>query len=163
MAIGWNKIQHCTKRCSIEKNSIYLKHLAYNYCHSHKWRVEWIPSSANSSFERLHIVVFLSTSGAKENALTASHQRLNPVFIRGTQRGFPHKNIENTFWVIQSTCRSLEMNSILSGALKLILYLFSYPTRRVESFRNYKGFGIIFPKIIVNVCSGTLCQLFRLK
>ena len=56
---------------SIEKNSIYLKHLAYNYCHSHKWRVEWIPSSANSSFERLHIVVFLSTRGA--------HQKLNPV------------------------------------------------------------------------------------
>ena len=99
------------RKDSIEKNFIYLKRLAYNYCHSHKWRVEWIPSSANSSFERLHIVVFLSTSGAKENALTASHQRLNPVFIRSTQRGFPHKNIENTFWVIQSACRSLEMHS----------------------------------------------------
>ena len=62
-------------------------------------------------FARRGLELFLSTSGAKENALTASHQRLNPVLIRGTQRGFPHKNIENTFWVIQSTCRSLEMHS----------------------------------------------------
>ena len=99
-AIGWNKIQHCTKRRHRKKLYLFEKR-----------RVEWIPSSANSSFEHLHVVVFLSTSGAKENALNASHQRLNPVFIRGTQRGFPQKSTENTQWVIQSTCRSLEMHS----------------------------------------------------
>ena len=71
--------QHCTKR-QHRKKLYYLKHLSYNYRHSHKWRVEWIPSSTNSSFELLHIVVFLSTRGA--------HQKLNPVFIRATNEAF---------------------------------------------------------------------------
>ena len=34
----------------------------------------------------------------------------------GTQRRFPPKYIENTFWAIQSTLKSLEM----SGAIKSV-------------------------------------------
>ena len=46
-------------------------------------------------------------------------------YLRGTQRQFPPKYIENTFWAMQSTFRCLEMHFIILGEL--------------ESFRNYKG------------------------
>ena len=49
------------------------------------------------------------------------------IFNRGTQRRFPLKCIENTFWAIQSTFTSLG---------------------QLASFRVYKGSSIIFPKFL---------------
>ena len=53
----------------------------------------------------------------------------------GTQRRFPPKYIENTFLVIQSTFKSKKC-------------IFSVILGELGSFRNYKGFSIIFPKIL---------------
>ena len=62
----------------------------------------------------------------------------------GTQRRFPPKYTENTFLVIQSTFKSLEMYS--EGRYKKCTC--SVILGELESFQNYKGFSIIFPKIL---------------
>ena len=64
--------------------------------------------------------------------------------IRGTQRRFPPKRIEKSFYAIQSTFRSLEMYSkqhYKSCICSVIL-------GKLKAFRNYKGFTVIFPKIL---------------
>ena len=63
---------------------------------------------------------------------------------RGTQRRFPPKYMENTFKPTRSTFRSLEMQS--EGRYKICIC--SVILGELESFRNYKGFSIIFPKIL---------------
>ena len=62
---------------------------------------------------------------------------------RGTQRRFSPKCIENTFQAIQSTFRPLEIHS----NRRFKIYICSVIPGQLESFRNYKGFSIIFPKI----------------
>ena len=60
---------------------------------------------------------------------------------RGTQRQFPPKRFET----IQSTFRSLEMYFKWRKKIDIC----SVTLGQLESFRNYKGFSIIFPKILV--------------
>ena len=64
--------------------------------------------------------------------------------IRGTQRRFPPKFIGNTFQAIQSAFRYLEMNS----KRRYKICICSVILGELESFRNYKGLSIIFPKIL---------------
>ena len=64
--------------------------------------------------------------------------------IRGTQRRFPPKFIGNTFQAIQSAFRYLEMNS----KRRYKICIGSVILGELESFRNYKGLSIIFPKIL---------------
>ena len=73
--------------------------------------------------------------------------RLKSRLIRGTQRWFPPKYIENTFYVIQSTFRCLEMHS----KCRYKISIRSVALGEFESFRNYKGLSIIFPKILVEI------------
>ena len=60
--------------------------------------------------------------------------------IRGTQRRFPSKYVENTFQAIQSTFRSLEMHS----KRRYKTFICSVILGEVKSFRNYKGFSNYF-------------------
>ena len=65
---------------------------------------------------------------------------------RGTQRRFPSKYVENTFQAIQSSFRSQEKHSrrrYKIGSCSVTLGDFASFT-----CRNYKGFRIIFPKIL---------------
>ena len=64
--------------------------------------------------------------------------------LRRTQRRFPSKCIENTFLAIQSRCGSLEMHSKRRYKIRICLVILG----ELESFLNYKGFSIIFPKIL---------------
>ena len=64
--------------------------------------------------------------------------------IRGTQRRFPPKFIGNTFQAIQSAFRYLEMHS----KRRYKICICSVILGELESFRNYKGLSIIFPKIL---------------
>ena len=66
------------------------------------------------------------------------------INYRGAQRRFPPKYTENTFWAIQSTFTSLEMHS----ERRYKICICSVILRELQSFRNYKGFSIIFPKIL---------------
>ena len=66
------------------------------------------------------------------------------TLYRVTQRRFPPKYIENTFQAIQSTFSSLEMHS--KRCYKICTC--SVVLGQLESFRNYKGFRNIFPKIL---------------
>ena len=59
------------------------------------------------------------------------------------RRFFPRKNIEDTFYAIQSTFRSLEMHSKRCHKFRIC----SVILWELEFFRNYKDFSIIFPKI----------------
>ena len=59
--------------------------------------------------------------------------------IRGTQRQFPPKYIENTFYAIWSTFRSLEMYSKQYYKICIFLVVLG----ELKSFQNYKGFSII--------------------
>ena len=61
---------------------------------------------------------------------------------KGTQRRFPPKYIENTFKVIQSTFRSLEMHSKRRYKIGICSVILG----ELESFRNYKRLSSIFPK-----------------
>ena len=63
--------------------------------------------------------------------------------IRGTQRRFPPKRIEKSFYAIQSTFRSLEMYS----RQRYKICICSVILGELRAFRNYKGFTVIFPKI----------------
>ena len=71
------------------------------------------------------------------------NQHIN-ITIRGTQRRFPPKYIKNTFKAIQRTFRSLEKHS--KRCCKICTC--SVILGDFESFRNYKGLIIIFPKIL---------------
>ena len=63
---------------------------------------------------------------------------VDPVlFIRGTQPRFPSKYVENTFWAIQSTFRSIEMHC--KRRYKILIC--SVILGELKSFRNYKGFS----------------------
>ena len=53
--------------------------------------------------------------------------------------------VSRTFEAIQSNFRYV-LRCILSGAMNL--YLFRVILGELESFRNYEGFSIIFPKIL---------------
>ena len=64
--------------------------------------------------------------------------------FRGTQGRFPPKYIENTFLAIQSRCGSLEMHSKRRYKICICLVILE----ELESFLNYKGVSIIFPKIL---------------
>ena len=64
--------------------------------------------------------------------------------FRGTQGRFPPKYIENTFLAIQSRCGSIEMHSKRRYKICICLVILE----ELESFLNYKGFSIIFPKIL---------------
>ena len=66
------------------------------------------------------------------------------INFRGTQQRFRSKYIENTFKAIQSTFRSLEMHS----KRRYKICICSVILGELESFRNYKGLSIIFPKIL---------------
>ena len=73
-----------------------------------------------------------------------------------SERRFPPKCIENTFQAIQSTFRSLEMHS----KRRYKICICSVILGQLESFRNYKGFGIIFPKILGAILSFTKMRRF---
>ena len=75
---------------------------------------------------------------------------------RGTQRWFPPKCIENTFQAIQSTFRSLEMHS----KRRYKICICSVVLGQLESFRNYKGFRIIFLKMLDAILSFTKVRIF---
>ena len=60
--------------------------------------------------------------------------------IRGTQRGFPPEFTENPFQAIQSIFRPLEMHS--KWRYKICMRSIN------DSFRNYNGLSIIFPKTL---------------
>ena len=62
----------------------------------------------------------------------------------GTQRRFPPKYIENNFFAIQRTFKSLEMYS----EWRCKKFICSVILGELESFRNSKGLSIIFPKIL---------------
>ena len=64
--------------------------------------------------------------------------------IRGTERRFPPKYNENTFQAAQSTFRSIQMH--FNWRCKV--WNCSVFLGQLQSFRNYKGFIIIFPKIL---------------
>ena len=69
---------------------------------------------------------------------------MNTAIIRDTQRRFPLKHIKNTFQTIQGTFRCLEMHS----KRRYKICICSVILGELESFRNYKGLSIIFPKIL---------------
>ena len=63
----------------------------------------------------------------------------------GTQQQFPPiHTLTTTFKAIQSTFRSLEMHS----KRRYKICICSVILGELESFRNYKGLSIIFPKIL---------------
>ena len=62
----------------------------------------------------------------------------------GTQRRFPPKYIENNFFAIQSTFKSLEMYS----EWRYKKFICSVILGELESFRNSKGLSIISPKVL---------------
>ena len=73
-----------------------------------------------------------------------------------SERRLPPKYIENTFQAIQSTFRYLEMYS----KRRYKIFICSVVLGQLESFRNYKGFGIIFPTILGAILSFTKMRRF---
>ena len=80
----------------------------------------------------------------------------NPPCFRGTQQWFPPKYIENTFKAIQSTFRSPEMH--FKRRYKICIW--SVILGELESFRNWKGLIIIFPKILDEILCITKVRHF---
>ena len=76
----------------------------------------------------------------------------------GTERLFPPKCIENTFKAIRSTFRSLEMHS----KRRYKICICSVVLGQLESFLNYKGFGIIFSKSLDVILSFTKKRIIRI-
>ena len=72
------------------------------------------------------------------------------------QRRFPPKCIENTFQGIKSTFRSLEIHS----KRRYKTCICSVVLGQLESFRNYKGLRIIFPKNLDAILSFTKVRIF---
>ena len=75
------------------------------------------------------------------HALSCAHKPRSCPVLSGTQWRFPSKYLEHFFYVIHSSFRSLEIHSTRHRFCSFMLGDF-------ECFRNYKGFGIIFPKIL---------------
>ena len=71
-------------------------------------------------------------------------------------RRFPPKCIENTFQGIQSTFRSQEIH--FKRRYKTCIC--SVVLGQLESFRNYKGLRIIFPKILDAILSFMKVRIF---
>ena len=70
------------------------------------------------------------------------------LFCSGVpNNGFLLQCIENTFLAIQTTFRSLEMYSKRSCKVRICSVILG----DLESVRNFKGFNIIFPKILDTV------------
>ena len=80
------------------------------------------------------------------------------TFYRGSQRQFPPKYIENTFQAIQiqSTFSFLEIHS----NWRYKIHIRSVILGQLESFRNYQGFSIIFPKILDAILNFTKVRIF---
>ena len=64
------------------------------------------------------------------------------LYQGGTQRRFPPKNIESSFQAIQSTFRPLALHY----KRRYKTCICSVILGKFESFRNCKGFGIVFSK-----------------
>ena len=79
--------------------------------------------------------------------MTVHSVSLKSDVIQGTQQCFPPKYNEKAFRAIQSTFRSLEMHTKQRYKI-CICSQNSVILGELESFRNYKGFSIIFPKIL---------------
>ena len=86
------------------------------------------------------------TFGRRYRTLQTCWLRIKSITLgtlaRDTQRRFPPKYIANTIKVIQSTFRCLEMRS----KQRYKICICSVILWERESFRNYKGLSIIFPK-----------------
>ena len=112
------------------------------------FHVPWVPDAFHARFP-------VSVKSACGRRSSSSHARkkppvprvafmLLPTKDRDTQRRFPPKCIENAFSAIQSTFSSLEMHS----KQRYKICISSVVLGQLESFRNYKGLRIIFPKIL---------------
>ena len=88
-------------------------------------------------------------SNAQETDLILNH-------ARGTQRRFLPKCTEKSFQAIQSTFRSLETHS----KRRCKICICSVILGKLEAFRNYKGFSVIFPKILDAVERFTKVRIF---
>ena len=75
---------------------------------------------------------------------------------RGTQRRFPSKYVENTFQAIQSSFRSQEIHSKRRYKIEFCSVILG----DFASCRNYKGFRIIFPKILDAIYPFTKVKIF---
>ena len=75
---------------------------------------------------------------------------------RGTQRRFPSKYVENTFQTVQSSFRSQEIHSKRRYKIGFCLVILG----DFASCRNYKGFRIIFPKILDAIYPFTNVKIF---
>ena len=111
------------------------------------FHVPWVPEAFHARFP-------VSVKSACDRRSSSSHARkkppvprvafmLLPTKHRDTQRRFPPKCIENAFSAIQSTFSSLEMHS----KQRYKICISSVVLGQLESFRNYKGLRIIFPKL----------------
>ena len=87
---------------------------------------------------------FLKNTFKSRNVVVRCFRSLNCISISGNQRRFTSKCIENTFQCTQNTCRSLEKHSKRRHKICVCSVILG----ELESFQNYKGFSIIFPKII---------------
>ena len=74
---------------------------------------------------------------------------------RGTQRRFPPKYVKKPFPAIQSRFWTLEIHSKQRYKYKCSVILGDF-----GSFRNYKGFRIIFPKILDAIYPFTKVRIF---
>ena len=88
---------------------------------------------------------FLWSAFKPRNAVVrCCFRSLNCISISGNQRRFPSKCVENTFQCTQNTFRSLEKHSKRRHKICVCSVILG----ELESFQNYKGFSIIFPKIL---------------
>ena len=112
-------------------------------------KVNWLKIVKFAIFRNLLNFVKSTTRSGLQCLLTRQRTAKNPRKsparkIRGTQRRFPPKFIGNTFQAIQSAFRYLEMHS----KRRYKICICSVILGELESFRNYKGLSIIFPKIL---------------
>ena len=85
------------------------------------------------------------TAHCSNRLMQATLKCLPITSIRGSQRRFPPKCIENTFQAIQGPFRSLEMHS----KRRYKISIFSVILAELQSFRNYtKRFSVTFSKIL---------------
>ena len=108
-----------------------------------------------------NVCVLLTSVSLKSSFRSPAEKQTNKqtglrTLFRGTQRRFPPKCIENTFQAIQSTFSSLEMH--FKRCYKICIC--SVVLGQLESFRNYKGLRIIFPKILDAILSFTKVRIF---
>ena len=85
----------------------------------------------------------LFLNGPGENRPIKESRFKFAVFIMCTPRRFPPKFIENTFFKLSRVLLDLEMHS--KRHYKICIC--SVNLGKIESFRNFEGFCIIFPKM----------------